>query len=80
MMYRGGFWGSPCVPSLVLGIRIPKLPLLPWWEKRVGGMRGKSVWEYSKEKGRQESGRGHAAHAPVRSHKVERGRPVLAGL
>jgi hypothetical protein len=78
--YGAGFLESPCVPSPVSSIRTPGLPLLPWWEKRVGGMRGKSVWEYSREKGRQESGRGHAAHAPVRSHKVERGRPVLAGL
>jgi hypothetical protein len=37
------FWGSPCVPSLVSGIRTPKLPLLPLWEKGVRGMRGKSV-------------------------------------
>ena len=36
-----GFWGSPCAPSSVSGIRTPKLPLLPLWEKGVGGMRGK---------------------------------------
>jgi hypothetical protein len=28
------------VPSPVTGIRTPKLPLLPLWEKGVGGMRG----------------------------------------
>jgi hypothetical protein len=37
----GGFWGSPCVPSSVSGIRTPNLPLLPVWEKGAGGMRGK---------------------------------------
>ena len=36
---QGGFL-SPCIPSLVLGFRTPKLPLLPVWEKGVGGMRG----------------------------------------
>jgi hypothetical protein len=30
-----------CVPSPVTGIRTPKLPLRPVWEKGVGGMRGK---------------------------------------
>jgi hypothetical protein len=30
-----GFWGSPCVPSSISGIRTPKLPLLPLWEKGV---------------------------------------------
>jgi len=28
-----GFWGSPCVPSSVSGIKTPNLPLLPAWEK-----------------------------------------------
>jgi hypothetical protein len=38
---RGGrFLGSPYVPSPVSGIRTPKLPLLPLWEKGAGGMRG----------------------------------------
>jgi hypothetical protein len=41
--FTGWFLGSPCIPSLVLGFRTPKLPLLPLWEKGVGGMRGKSV-------------------------------------
>jgi hypothetical protein len=33
-----GFLGSSCVPSLVLGFRTPRLPLLPLWEKGGGGM------------------------------------------
>jgi hypothetical protein len=28
-----GFGGNSCVPSPVLGIRKPKIPLLPLWEK-----------------------------------------------
>jgi len=36
-----GFLASPCVPSPVSGSRMPRLPLLPVWEKGVGGMRGK---------------------------------------
>ena len=36
---------SPCVPSPVSAIRTPKLPLLPVWEKGVGGMRGKGARE-----------------------------------
>jgi hypothetical protein len=43
-----GFLGSPCIPSLILGFRKPRLPLLPLWEKGVGGMRGKSARECSK--------------------------------
>jgi hypothetical protein len=43
-----GFWGSPCVPSPVSGMRTPKLPLLPVWEKGAGGMRGKCAPECSK--------------------------------
>ena len=39
---RGRFLGSPCVPSPLSGIRTPRLPLLPVWEKGVGGMRGKT--------------------------------------
>jgi hypothetical protein len=46
--YRGRFLGGACVPYLVLGFRTPKLPLLPSWEKGVGGMRGKSARECSK--------------------------------
>jgi hypothetical protein len=38
--HRGGFLGSPCVPSPVSGIRTPNLPLLPVWEKRAGGDEG----------------------------------------
>ena len=41
-----GFLASPCVPSPVSAIRTPKLPLLPVWEKGVGGMRGKGAREY----------------------------------
>jgi hypothetical protein len=36
-----GFLASPCISSLALGFRTPRLPLLPLWEKGVGGMRGK---------------------------------------
>jgi hypothetical protein len=36
-----GFLASPCISSLALGFRTPRLPLLPVWEKGVGGMRGK---------------------------------------
>jgi hypothetical protein len=43
---QGGFL-SPCIPSLVLGFRTPKLPLLPLWEKGVGGMRGQTRPEYN---------------------------------
>ena len=35
--YRGRFFGSPCVPSPVSGIRTPNLPLLPVWEKGLKG-------------------------------------------
>jgi hypothetical protein len=35
-----GFLGSPCVPSPVSGIRTPKLPLLPLWEKGGRGDEG----------------------------------------
>ena len=39
----GADWlASPCVPSLVLGFGTPKIPLLPVWEKGVGGMRGRT--------------------------------------
>jgi hypothetical protein len=34
--YRDGFFGSPCVPSPVLGIRTTRLPLLLLWEKELG--------------------------------------------
>jgi hypothetical protein len=33
-----GFLASPCVPSPVSGSRTPRLPLLPVWEKGVGGL------------------------------------------
>jgi len=39
------FLASPCVPSPVSAIRTPNLPLLPLWEKGVGGMRGKGAQE-----------------------------------
>jgi len=39
------FLASPCVPSPVSAIRAPKLPLLPLWEKGVGGMRAKGAQE-----------------------------------
>jgi hypothetical protein len=42
------FWGSPCVPSFVSGIRMPKIPLLSLWEKGARGMRGKRARECSK--------------------------------
>jgi hypothetical protein len=45
--YRGGFL-SPCVPSFVSAIRMPKLPLLPLWEKGVGGMRDERARECRK--------------------------------
>jgi hypothetical protein len=40
-----GLVASPGVPSFVSGIRTPRLPLLPLWEKGVGGMRGKCARE-----------------------------------
>jgi len=43
--YRRGFLRSTCVPSSVSGVRAPNLPLLPLWEKGVGGMRGKRAWK-----------------------------------
>ena len=47
--YRGRFFGSPCVPSPVSGIRTPNLPLLPVWvERGQGGMRGKGALECRK--------------------------------
>ena len=42
------FVASPCAPSPVSAIRTPKLPLLPVWEKGVGGMRGKGAQECRK--------------------------------
>ena len=44
---QGGFL-SPCIPSLVLGFRTIKLPLLLLWEKGVGGDEGKDARECSK--------------------------------
>ena len=35
------FWEAPARHLPFPGIRTPKLPLLPLWEKGVGGMRGK---------------------------------------
>jgi len=45
MTHRDSFLASPCVPSPVSAIRTLKLPLLPLWEKGVGGMRGKGARE-----------------------------------
>ena len=42
---RVDFLASPCVSSPVSAIRMPRLPLLPLWEKGDGGMRGKSAQE-----------------------------------
>ena len=42
---RVGFLASPCAPSPISAVRTPKLPLLPLWEKGVGGMRGKGARE-----------------------------------
>jgi hypothetical protein len=42
------FWGSPCVPSLVSGIRTPRTPPSPLVGEGVRGMRGKSVRERRK--------------------------------
>jgi hypothetical protein len=44
---QGGFLASLCIPSPVSGIRMPNLPLLPVWEKGVGGMRGQTRPEYN---------------------------------
>ena len=38
-------WAGLCVPSPVSAIRTPILPLLPLWEKGVGGMRGTGASE-----------------------------------
>ena len=43
--YKGRFLASPCVRSPISVVRTPKLPLLPVWEKGVGGMRGKGARE-----------------------------------
>ena len=43
ILERVGFSGSLCILYLVFGVRTPKFPLLPLWEKGVGGMRGKSA-------------------------------------
>jgi hypothetical protein len=42
---RVGFLASSCAPSPISAVRTPKLPLLPLWEKGVGGMRGKGARE-----------------------------------
>ena len=61
--------GSLCDPSLVSVIRKPKIPLLPLWEKGVGGMRGKNARECRKplispRNSTLESPRGRDARAP----------------
>jgi hypothetical protein len=43
-----GFLASSYVPSSVSGFRTPQLPLLPLWEKGVGGMRGNGAPESRK--------------------------------
>ena len=45
LAYKGRFLASPCVRSPISVVRTPKLPLLPVWEKGVGGMRGKGARE-----------------------------------
>ncbi len=45
LLTGGDVLARPCVPSPVSGIRTPRLPLLPLWEKGVGGMRGNSARE-----------------------------------
>jgi hypothetical protein len=45
LLTGGDVLASPCVPSPVSGIRTPRLPLLPLWEKGVGGMRGNGARE-----------------------------------
>ena len=45
LLTGGDVLASPCVPSPVSGIRTPRVPLLPVWEKGVGGMRGKGARE-----------------------------------
>jgi|GEM_PF-1750169 hypothetical protein len=44
MISGKGEFLSPCVPSLVLGIRTPKLPLLPVWEKGQGVLQVQVFW------------------------------------
>jgi len=48
--YKGRFLASPCVRSPISVVRTPKLPLLPVWEKGVGGMRGKGARECRKSR------------------------------
>ena len=67
--------GSLCDPSLVSVIRKPKIPLLPLWEKGVGGMRGKNARECRKplispRNSTLESPRGRDARAPRRTARV----------
>jgi hypothetical protein len=45
LLTGGDVLARPCVPSPVSGIRTPRLPLLPLWEKGVGGMRGNGARE-----------------------------------
>ena len=78
--YGAGLLASPGVPSPVSGSRTPRLPLLPVWEKGAGGMRGKRARERRREKGRQESGRRHAARTLAKDHNLARGCPTLAGV
>ena len=52
------FWGSPCVPSPVSSHQNARLPLLPLWEKGVGGMRGKGARECRKRDAHRSSAPG----------------------
>ena len=52
------FWGSPCVPSPVSSHQNARLPLLPLWEKGVGGMWGKGARECRKWKAHRSSAPG----------------------
>ena len=62
-----GLLASPSVPSPVLGIRTPNLPLLPVWEKGARGDKGQKCGEDSGMLANRSSG------YPARSHR--RGAP-----
>jgi hypothetical protein len=62
-----GLLASPSVPSPVLGIRTPNLPLLPVWEKGARGDEGQKCGEDSGMLANRSSG------YPARSHR--RGAP-----
>jgi hypothetical protein len=68
---QGGFLASLCIPSPVSGIRMPNLPLLPVWEKGVGGMRGQtrptSPFAPCGRRGRGDAHRGRCFGKPLRA-------------